>query len=131
MDLAEFEAVLKEVAPLAEIVCLHLLGEPLAHPRFSEILDICERYNTQIDLTTNGILIKRYPRAYPERAMYPDKSIFLSRPLKIIFRSATLIPIYCRSLSSPNQRMRCGPNSMSITGCGTSRVMIRIMRMFF
>jgi radical SAM protein with 4Fe4S-binding SPASM domain len=60
MDLTEFEAVLKEVAPLAEIVCLHLLGEPLAHPRFSEILDICERYNTQIDLTTNGILIKRY-----------------------------------------------------------------------
>jgi radical SAM protein with 4Fe4S-binding SPASM domain len=60
MDLAEFEAVLKEVSPLAEIVCLHLLGEPLAHPKFSEILDICERYNTQIDLTTNGILIKRY-----------------------------------------------------------------------
>jgi radical SAM protein with 4Fe4S-binding SPASM domain len=60
MDLVEFEAVLKEVAPLAEIVCLHLLGEPLAHPRFSEILEICERYNTQIDLTTNGILIKRY-----------------------------------------------------------------------
>lgn len=60
MDVVEFEAVLKEVAPLAEIVCLHLLGEPLAHPKFSEILDVCERYNTQIDLTTNGILIKRY-----------------------------------------------------------------------
>ncbi|WP_127123381.1 radical SAM/SPASM domain-containing protein [Chryseotalea sanaruensis] len=60
MDVFEFEAVLKEVAPLAEIVCLHLLGEPLAHPRFSEILDVCERYNTQIDLTTNGILIKRH-----------------------------------------------------------------------
>ncbi|RAW03486.1 radical SAM/SPASM domain-containing protein [Pseudochryseolinea flava] len=60
MDLAEFETVLKDVAPLTEIVCLHLLGEPLAHPKFSEILDICERYNTQIDLTTNGILIKRY-----------------------------------------------------------------------
>jgi radical SAM protein with 4Fe4S-binding SPASM domain len=60
MDVAEFEAILKEVAPLAEIVCLHLLGEPLAHPKFSEILDVCERYHTQIDLTTNGILIKRY-----------------------------------------------------------------------
>jgi radical SAM protein with 4Fe4S-binding SPASM domain len=60
MDVAEFEAALKEVAPLAEIVCLHLLGEPLAHPKFSEILDVCERYNTQIDLTTNGILIKRH-----------------------------------------------------------------------
>ncbi len=60
MDLNEFEAILQEVAPLAEIICLHLLGEPLAHPRFSEILAICEKYNTQIDLTTNGILIKRY-----------------------------------------------------------------------
>lgn len=60
MDLVEFESILKEVAPLTEIICLHLLGEPLAHPRFSEILDICERYNTQIDLTTNGILIRRY-----------------------------------------------------------------------
>lgn len=60
MDVAEFETVLREVAPLTEIVCLHLLGEPLAHPKFSEILDVCERYNTQIDLTTNGILIKRH-----------------------------------------------------------------------
>lgn len=60
MDVFEFETVIKEVAPLTEIVCLHLLGEPLAHPRFSEILDVCERYNTQIDLTTNGILIKRH-----------------------------------------------------------------------
>ena len=60
MDVSEFEAALQEVAPLAEIVCLHLLGEPLAHPRFSEILDVCEKYHTQIDLTTNGILIKRH-----------------------------------------------------------------------
>jgi len=60
MNVEEFEATLKEVAPRAEIVCLHLLGEPLAHPKFSEILEVCERYNTQIDLTTNGILIRRH-----------------------------------------------------------------------
>jgi len=60
MNVEEFEAALKEVAPLAEIVCLHLLGEPLAHPKFSEILDVCERYDTQIDLTTNGMLIRRH-----------------------------------------------------------------------
>ena len=60
MDLTEFEDILKQVAPLTEIVCLHLMGEPLAHPKFLQILEICETYNTQIDLTTNGILIKRY-----------------------------------------------------------------------
>lgn len=60
MNVSEFEAVLEQVAPLAEIVCLHLLGEPLAHPKFSEIVDVCERYKTQIELTTNGILIQRH-----------------------------------------------------------------------
>lgn len=60
MDLDDFEAILAQVAPLAEIVCLHLMGEPLAHPKFLQILEICEKYDTQIDLTTNGILIKKY-----------------------------------------------------------------------
>lgn len=60
MNLIEFEDILKQVAPLSEIICLHLLGEPLAHPQFLKILDICDTYNTQVDLTTNGILIKRY-----------------------------------------------------------------------
>lgn len=60
MDLAEFEAILKQAAPLAEIICLHLMGEPLAHPKFLHILDICEKYDAQIDITTNGILIKKY-----------------------------------------------------------------------
>lgn len=59
----EFEAILKQAAPLAEVVCLHLLGEPLAHPHFLEILAICEKYKTQINLTTNGIFIKRYGNA--------------------------------------------------------------------
>jgi radical SAM protein with 4Fe4S-binding SPASM domain len=60
MDVAEFEAILRQVAPLTETVCLHLMGEPLAHPRFLEILTVCEKYNTKVDLTTNGILIRRY-----------------------------------------------------------------------
>ena len=63
MDIIEFENALKQVAPLTEIVCLHLMGEPLAHPQFLKILAICEAYNTQIDLTTNGILIKKYKDA--------------------------------------------------------------------
>lgn len=63
LDPAEFEAILAQVAPLTEIVCLHLMGEPLAHPRFLQILEICDRYDTQIDLTTNGLLIQRYHEA--------------------------------------------------------------------
>lgn len=58
MSLEDFEKALREVAPLADQVCLHLMGEPLAHPEFVEILRICEEYNTQIQITTNGLLLK-------------------------------------------------------------------------
>jgi radical SAM protein with 4Fe4S-binding SPASM domain len=60
MSLAEFEETLAQVVPLAEIVCLHLMGEPLAHPKFTQIIELCDRYGAQIDLTTNGLLIQRY-----------------------------------------------------------------------
>jgi radical SAM protein with 4Fe4S-binding SPASM domain len=63
MDLAEFEAILRQVVPLTEIVSLHLMGEPLAHPQFLQILEVCEKYQAQIDITSNGILIKKYALA--------------------------------------------------------------------
>jgi radical SAM protein with 4Fe4S-binding SPASM domain len=55
-----FAKVIKEVAPLTEQVCLHLMGEPLAHPEFPRIVELCERENVKINLTTNGILLNRY-----------------------------------------------------------------------
>ena len=60
MSLELFEHTIKQVAPLTEQVCLHLMGEPLAHPDFSEIIKICENEGVKINLTTNGVLLNRY-----------------------------------------------------------------------
>ncbi|NJO87677.1 MAG: radical SAM protein [Chloroflexia bacterium] len=60
MSVTEFEAILQQVVPLTEKIYLHLLGEPLAHPQFLNILAICEKHQAIIDLTTNGVLINRY-----------------------------------------------------------------------
>lgn len=60
MQLDEFERIISQAAPLAKEVCLHLMGEPLAHPKFVEILKLCEKYGAKIQLTTNGLLLKRY-----------------------------------------------------------------------
>lgn len=49
-----------QAQPLTKQVCLHLMGEPLGHPNFSEIMDICDELNLKIFLTTNGTLIKRH-----------------------------------------------------------------------
>lgn len=56
----DFEHIIKQAAPLASQVCLHLMGEPLAHPQFREIVELCEKYKVMVQITTNGLLIKRY-----------------------------------------------------------------------
>lgn len=60
MSTNAFEKIIFDVAPHTEQVCLHLMGEPLAHPEFEEIIKHCEAANVKINLTTNGILLNRY-----------------------------------------------------------------------
>lgn len=57
---ADFRKILKEVLPHTEQICLHLMGEPLAHPEFPEILKICEEEGAIIHLTTNGTFLSKY-----------------------------------------------------------------------
>lgn len=55
-----FRRILKQVVPVTEQVCLHLMGEPLAHPDFPEILKICEEEGAVLHLTTNGTFLSKY-----------------------------------------------------------------------
>ena len=59
MELEQFKRTLSQVAPIAEQICLHLMGEPLAHPQFDQILDACSAYDSKLQITTNGVLLKR------------------------------------------------------------------------
>lgn len=56
----QFRKILKEVLPHTEQICLHLMGEPLAHPEFKEILQICEEEGATIHLTTNGTFLGKF-----------------------------------------------------------------------
>lgn len=60
MSIEEFKTNLKQIKPFTEEICLHLMGEPLAHPKIKEILQICDHEKIKIMITTNGLLIKRY-----------------------------------------------------------------------
>lgn len=56
----QFRKILKEVLPHTEQICLHLMGEPLAHPEFPQILKICEEEGAVIHLTTNGTFLSKF-----------------------------------------------------------------------
>lgn len=57
MGIDLFRRVIAQVAPVAEQVCLHLMGEPLTHPHILRFVDICSNAGLPVNLTTNGTLL--------------------------------------------------------------------------
>jgi len=60
LSLEDFKKYAQQAKPLARQICLHLMGEPLAHPEFSQIMDVCSEMGLRIFLTTNGTLLNRH-----------------------------------------------------------------------
>ncbi len=58
MCVTDFEAIVAQVAPLAETVCLHLMGEPLLHPQLERLTAICSAASLPIFLVSNGVLLR-------------------------------------------------------------------------
>lgn len=59
MSAEEFQIVVDKIRPFTNYIYLHVLGEPLLHPQFVEILAIAEKANLNINITTNGGLIEK------------------------------------------------------------------------
>lgn len=57
MDETLFEKVIREVAPLTDQVCFHLMGEPLVHPKLERFLAICAEEKVPVNLVSNGVLL--------------------------------------------------------------------------
>lgn len=55
----EFRCLASRLAGHTEYLYLHVMGEPLLHPRLAEILDIAAALGFKICLTTNGTLLDR------------------------------------------------------------------------
>lgn len=59
MSVDEFQLVINKIRPYTDYIYLHVLGEPLLHPRLDEILTIAEAAKLNVNITTNGALIER------------------------------------------------------------------------
>jgi len=55
----EFRLVVEKIRPFTDYIYLHVLGEPLLHPKLDELLTIAEKANLNINITTNGGLLER------------------------------------------------------------------------
>lgn len=59
MTLDEYSKVLENIKPYTKYVYLHLMGEPLLHPKINEIIDMTSDIAINVNITTNGYLIDR------------------------------------------------------------------------
>lgn len=59
MKIKEFEHILKEIKPYSDYIYLHVKGEPLLHPDLKTLLNLCEKYEIFVNITTNGTLLKK------------------------------------------------------------------------
>ncbi len=52
-----FEKIIEQVQPLTNLLCLHVMGEPLYHPQLNDFLNICQKYQQNVSIVTNGVLL--------------------------------------------------------------------------
>lgn len=57
MSVEDFQSVIVQLRPMTEEVVLHLLGEPLGHPDFSKMIDVCAELQVPVNVVTNGLLL--------------------------------------------------------------------------
>lgn len=60
MDAAAFTEVLRRIQGATRFISLHVLGEPLLHPEFGQLLAISGEQGMQVNITTNGTLMGRH-----------------------------------------------------------------------
>jgi radical SAM protein with 4Fe4S-binding SPASM domain len=58
MESGLFENIIRQVAPLTDQVCFHLMGDPLVHPKLEQFVEICRVHGVPIFFVTNGVLLR-------------------------------------------------------------------------
>ena len=63
MELGAFDEILGKIRPFTDYLYLHVMGEPLLHPRFPEMLVLSDRHGVKVNVATNGVLIRKHKDA--------------------------------------------------------------------
>ena len=58
ITLDRIDHLFNDIKDYTDYIYLHVKGEPLLHPQLGEIIDLANKYNLKVNLTTNGTLLK-------------------------------------------------------------------------
>ena len=69
LSLNEINNYTTQIKEFSDYVYLHILGEPLLHPQFNEILSILDEKDLKLQLVTNGTLLYKYPNILKHKCL--------------------------------------------------------------
>ena len=58
MPIKQFEDILKKIEGYTNNINLHVKGEPLIHSKLDQILELTNKYNKKVCITTNGVFLR-------------------------------------------------------------------------
>lgn len=59
ISIDKFENIINQIKEYTNLIALHVKGEPLLHPKLKEILEVCEKNNMLVNITTNATLLEK------------------------------------------------------------------------
>lgn len=57
IEVENFRYILEDVKNYTDLICLHIKGEPLLHPKLNELLEECDKIGIKVNITTNATLL--------------------------------------------------------------------------
>ncbi len=69
LDIDTIDNYLLQIKQVTNYIYLHVLGEPLLHPKFNEIMDLLDKYDFNLQLVTNGTLLSKYPNILSHKSL--------------------------------------------------------------
>lgn len=58
MEVTEFAEIIRKISGHSQYIYLHVLGEAMLHPEFSQLMELSHKHGLQVNLTTNGTLLE-------------------------------------------------------------------------
>lgn len=62
LSLSNFTHIINQVSTYTDYIYLHILGEPMSHPYFYQLLDIIEKTTLKVQLVTNGTYLNKFDK---------------------------------------------------------------------
>lgn len=69
LSLKEIDDYTTQIKKYTDYIYLHILGEPLLHKDFEEILNILDKKGLYLQLVTNGTLLAKYPNLLSHKCL--------------------------------------------------------------